>query len=277
MSFPSTNNREVTLGDVIAAIEEVAPKSLQESWDNTGWQLLTPRQGASAACAGVLTCVDVTEPIVEEAAAQGFNLIVSHHPVLFKGQKSLTGATQVERVILEAMRRGVSIYSSHTALDSAPGVGISWEIGRRIGLTDMEVLAPSAANPEAGLGVIGNLPDELTPGEFAERVKSALGIPVAVCSRPDDPRSPLGRVALCGGSGGEFLTEAIARGADAYVSSDMRHHDIVDYRGDILIVNIGHHEAERCAKDIFYHAITKKIPNFAVKSSEVERDPVVYL
>lgn len=277
MSFPSINNREVTLGDVIAAIEEVAPKSLQESWDNTGWQLLTPRQGASAACTAVLTCVDVTESIVEEAATQGLNLIVSHHPVLFKGQKSLTGATQVERVILEAMRRGVSIYSSHTALDSAPEVGISWEIGRRIGLTDMEVLAPSAANPEAGLGVIGNLPDDLTPGEFAERVKSALGIPVAVCSRPDDPRRPLHRVALCGGSGGEFLTEAIARGAEAYVSSDMRHHDIVDYRGDIFIVNIGHHEAERCAKDIFYHAITKKIPNFAVKSSEVERDPVVYL
>lgn len=277
MSFPSINNREVTLGDVIAAIEEVAPKSLQESWDNTGWQLLTPRQGASAACTAVLTCVDVTESIVEEAATQGLNLIVSHHPVLFKGQKSLTGATQVERVILEAMRRGVSIYSSHTALDSAPEVGISWEIGRRIGLTDMEVLAPSAANPEAGLGVIGNLPDDLTPGEFAERVKSALGIPVAVCSRPDDSRRPLRRVALCGGSGGEFLTEAIARGAEAYVSSDMRHHDIVDYCGDIFIVNIGHHEAERCAKDIFYHAITKKIPNFAVKSSEVERDPVVYL
>lgn len=277
MSFPSTNNREVTLGDVIASIEEVAPKSLQESWDNTGWQLLTSRQGASAPCSGVLTCVDVTEEIVDEAASLGFNLIVSHHPVLFKGQKSLTGATQVERVILEAMRRGVSIYSSHTALDSVPEVGISWEMGRRIGLTDMEVLAPSAGNPEAGLGVIGNLSEALTPGEFAERVKSALGVPVAVCSRPDDPRRPLRRVALCGGAGGEFLAEAIARGADAYVSSDIRHHDIVDNRGDIFIVNIGHHEAERCAKDIFYHAITKKIPNFAVKLSEVERDPVVYL
>lgn len=266
-----------TLGDIIGAIESKAPRELQESYDNTGWQLLAQPGGAAAECTGVMTCVDATEAIVAEAADEGCNLLLTHHPVLFRGQKSFTGATQVQRVIMEAMRRGVSIYSCHTAVDSAPG-GVSATIASRIGLEDVEVLSPLPGQPDAGLGAIGNLPAPgLMPGELAERVKGALGSPMVRCTRPAQPLKPLLRVALCGGSGSEFIDLAVAKGAEAYITSDVKHHDFVDHAPDIFIIDVGHYEAEACTKDIFHHAITEIFPNFAVKYSLTEKNPIIYL
>lgn len=267
----------VTLADIAAVIERIAPPQLQESYDNTGWQLIAPENGAEAECTGVMVCVDATEAIVDEVAEAGCNLLLTHHPVLFRGQKSFTGATQVERVIMRAMRRGVSIYSCHTAIDSAPG-GISACIASRLGLENVEVLVPNPSRPDAGLGVVGNLPAPgMTPGELAERVKAALGSPVARCTRPRRPLEPVVRVALCGGSGSEFIPQAVAAGAQAYITSDVRHHDFVDHTPDIFIVDVGHFEAEACAKDIFYHAITEKFPNFAVRYPTTEKNPIIYL
>lgn len=267
----------VTLGDIISMIERIAPLDLQESYDNTGWQLLASPEGVSAVCTGVMTCVDATETIVDEAADADCNLLLTHHPVLFRGQKSFTGTTQVQRVIMKAMRRGVSIYSCHTAIDSAPG-GVSATIAKRIGLQDVEVLSPIQGRADAGLGVIGTLPAPgLTPGELAERVKSALQSPVVRCTRPTDPLKPLTRVALCGGSGSEFIQLAVDKGAEAYITSDVKHHDFVDHTPDIFIVDVGHYEAEACTKDIFHHAITEIFPNFAVRYPKTEKNPIIYL
>lgn len=267
----------VTLADIVAVIERLAPPGLQESYDNTGWQLLAPEEGATAECTGVMVCVDATEAIVTEAAASGCNLLLTHHPVLFRGQKSFTGATQVQRVIMEAMRRGVSIYSCHTAVDSAPG-GVSAAIAAKIGLEDVEILVPNASRPDAGLGTVGNLPgDGLTPAGLAERVKAALGSPVVRCTRPQHPLETIRRVALCGGSGSEFIPQAMAAGAKAYITSDVRHHDFVDHTPDIFIIDVGHYEAEACTKDIFYHAITEFFSNFAVRYPKTEKNPIIYL
>ena len=152
-------NREIT-----DAIEEFAPLSLQESWDNSGWQLGKPE----AECTGVIVCVDVTPDIIEEAASKGCNLIVSHHPLIFRGVKQITGRDRVERCIRQAFRQGISIYSSHTATDCAPA-GVSWEMARRLGLANTEGLDPS------GLGVIGELPSALPWREFVKLVKKAFG------------------------------------------------------------------------------------------------------
>lgn len=267
----------VTLGDVIAAIEQFAAPELQESYDNTGWQVLTPVEGLATVCSGVLTCVDATPAIVAEAKTKGCNLLLTHHPVMFRGQKSFIGATHVQRVVMLAIESGVSIYSCHTSVDSCRG-GISHEMAHRLGLVNVEPLVVSPVDPSAGLGVVGDVDgNALLPGEFAERVKVTFSSPVARCSRPVDPHRPIHRVALCGGSGSEFIGRAIAAGADAYVTSDTRHHDFVDHADDIFIVDIGHHEAERVAKDIFHHVITEKFPNFAVQSSVVEHNPVIYL
>jgi len=264
-----------TLGEIASAIEASAPLKLQESWDNTGWQVLIP--GKDAQCTGVLTCVDASVAVIEEASALGFNMVVSHHPVMFNGQKTFTGATNVQRTVIEAIRRGISIYSCHTAIDSAPG-GVSATIAGKLGLHDIIPLIPVAEYPGAGLGAVGNLPAPgLKPAELVELVKSAIKVPVTRCSRPIDPHARISRIALCGGSGSEFIPEAIAAGAEAYITGDTRYHTFVDNSADIFIIDIGHHEAECCTKEIFYHIITKFFPNFAVQSATVEENPIIYL
>ncbi len=254
-------NREIT-----DAIEEFAPLSLQESWDNSGWQLGKPE----AECTGVIVCVDVTPDIIEEAASKGCNLIVSHHPLIFRGVKQITGRDRVERCIRQAFRQGISIYSSHTATDCAPA-GVSWEMARRLGLANTEGLDPS------GLGVIGDLPSALPWREFVKLVKKAFGAESVRCSRVPSDDWQVVRVGLCGGSAAEFLPAALARGAQAYVTADCKLNQFIDHADDILLVDAGHFETEECTKDLFCRVISEKFPNFAVWKSTVERNPVVHL
>lgn len=262
-----------TLQDIVGAIESFARPGLQEPWDNTGWQL-APTSPATTGCTGVLVCLDVIPQSVEEAAAGGCNLIISHHPLIFKGLKSITGATPAERAVIGALSAGISVYSSHTALDSA-SQGVSHELGKRLGLTGMSVLSPGA-NPDEGLGVTGTFDPPLSPAELIDRVKEVYGSPTVRVTRGREGAT-IGRVALCSGSGGEFIPLAIRSGADAYITSDVRYHDFLDYGRDILIVDTGHFESEKCTKSIFSRIISEKFPNFAVRMSQSEQNPVAYV
>ncbi len=129
----------MTIGEILAQVEQFAPPAYQESWDNTGLQVGT----RAAECSGVLLCVDVTPAIVEEAISKHCNLIISHHPLIFKGLKRITGATPVEVSVLNAIAAGVSIYSCHTAVDNTPG-GVSYAMAERLGLTVRRALSPIA-------------------------------------------------------------------------------------------------------------------------------------
>jgi len=163
----------ITRGDIIRAVADFAPPTLQESWDNSGVQVdLDPARE----CTGVLLGVDVTPEVVAEAAARGCNLIVSPHPLLFRGVKTLTGATGVERALIEAVRADIAVYSAHTSLDSAPG-GVSWEMARMLGAEVTGVLAPSATDPDAGLGVVTRLARPCGRDEFIRMVALTFGAP----------------------------------------------------------------------------------------------------
>lgn len=122
---------------IIALIERFASPSLQEKWDNTGLQVGSPL----VECTGVLVCLDPTPEIVDEAAAKGCNLIVSHHPLFFKPVKRLTGATVPEATALKAIAAGITIYSTHTACDSARG-GVSYALAHTLGIEPVRTLAP---------------------------------------------------------------------------------------------------------------------------------------
>lgn len=125
-------------GEIIQAIEAVFPPSYQESWDNTGLQV-----GSRAVeCTGVLVCVDVTPEVVDEAISSGCNLIISHHPLFFKPIRRLTGDTVQQTAAMNAIAAGVSIYSSHTAADSAPG-GVSYTMADKLGLKVLRTLSPA--------------------------------------------------------------------------------------------------------------------------------------
>lgn len=122
------------IAEIIKEIEKVAPRAWQESWDNSGLQVGSALQE----CSGVLIAVDATPGTVDEAVSLGCNLIVTHHPLFFKGVKRLTGATPVEVTAMNAIAAGVSIYACHTPIDSAPD-GVSATMARMLGL---EVMRP---------------------------------------------------------------------------------------------------------------------------------------
>lgn len=258
----------MTNSDIISAVEARFPLSGQESWDNSGWQCGDPE----AECTGVLTCVDVTEAILDEAKQRGCNLVVAHHPLIFTATRSIIADQgRVNPCVIGALTRGITVYSSHTSCDCAQE-GVSHEDGLMLGLTDMETL-----DPESGLGVIGNLPAPLPWRDFLDKVKSTFGIPCLRHSAVPDGDFTVSRVAICGGAAAEFLPLAYERGAQVYVTADCKHNTFPDVgRRPVILVDAGHFETEVCTKELFYRAITEKFPNFAVWKSTTEQNPVKY-
>ena len=123
--------------EIVSALERFAPLPLQDGFDNAGLQIgLT-----DAEATGALLCLDVTEAVLDEAITLGCNLVISHHPLIFKGYKSITGKDYVERCILKAIRNDIAVYSAHTNLDNAPG-GVNFKIAEKMGLTNIQVLDP---------------------------------------------------------------------------------------------------------------------------------------
>ena len=123
--------------EVVSALEKFAPLPLQDDFDNAGLQIgLT-----EAEVTGALLCLDVTEAVVNEAIDLGYNLIIAHHPLLFKSLKSITGKTYVERCVMKAIKNDIVIYASHTNLDNAMN-GVNFKIAEKIGMTNVQVLEP---------------------------------------------------------------------------------------------------------------------------------------
>lgn len=263
---------EIQVKDIINAVESVAPPVLQESWDNTGLQVGHPSDPVT----GVMTVVDVRPEYIGEAARRGLNMVVSHHPLIFKGLKSLTGATPVQQAVELAIRLGIAVYSSHTALDNTEG-GVSHAMARRLGMKVESVLSPLTPAGNAGSGVVAAADRALSPAELAALAKKAFGCATVRCSDPQVAPSRISRVAMCGGAGGSFIDDALKVGADAYITGDLRYHDFVDYAGRIFLVDCGHFETEELTRDLFASIITSQFPELPVHKSEYEHNPVKYL
>ncbi len=266
---------KITKSDIIEALEQIAPPRLQEGFDNTGLQC----GNLSGVCTGVLLCVDATADIVTEAVERGCNLVISHHPLLFKPIKCVNGEGRVQAALVNAVKNDITIYSCHTSIDNAPA-GISHIMARRLGLKDVKILE-NKKDPElgnVGSGVIGKLDHAVTPLQLVDLVKKSFHSPVVRCSDPAamDGRT-IERVGLCGGAGAFLLDRAKELGADAFITSDTKYNLFLDCVPSIFLIDIGHYESEECSKDIFYHVIKKKFPNFAVYYSKIERNPINYL
>lgn len=261
-----------TIQQIVNALEETAPLAIQESYDNCGLIVGDPEQ----TCSGALLTVDVTPAIVDEALTKGCNLIVAHHPVIFRGLKKINPeGSAVEQTIIKAIRSNIAIYACHTSLDNATR-GVSHEMARMLGLREIRPLCPRPENSSEGLGAIGTLPSPIPASELVSLVKHTFDSPIARCTR-FDMQQPLQHIALCGGSGASLIADAIRQKADAYITSDTKYHDFVDHADRLLIIDIGHHESENCTKQIFYRVITEKFPIFAVRYSEFDNNPIKYL
>ncbi|MGB3546309.1 MAG: Nif3-like dinuclear metal center hexameric protein [Saprospiraceae bacterium] len=261
----------VAIREVTDYLETIAPLHLQESYDNAGLITGSPDWEVT----GVLTSLDCLETTVDEAVERGCNLILAHHPIVFRGLKRINGSNYVERTIIKAIKNDVAIYAIHTNLDNVLRRGVNERIARRLGLEEVRVLAQKdAADPNVGAGAVGNLPADMSESELLEHVSERMGAQgvrhTALLNRP------VRRVAVAGGSGSFLLPAAKRAGADAFVTADYKYHEFFDADGEILIIDIGHFESEQFTVGLLQEIIQEKYTTFAVLSTDRSTNPVYY-
>ena len=256
---------------VLDALEQFAPLPLQESWDNAGLQLGLTEADVS----GALLCLDVNEKIVDEAIRKGCNLIVSHHPLLFRGLKQISGADYVQRCVIKALKNDVVVVSMHTNMDNALG-GVNWKIAERLGLQNSRFFAQKTIDGvEAGSGVIGELPSEMAADDFVLLLKRQFDVECAQCN--ELLRRPIRKVAICGGAGDFLLDDALRQGADAFITGEMHYHQYFGYEQRLQICVIGHYQSEQFTAEIFRDIINKECPGVRTEIAETNTNPIFYL
>lgn len=341
-------------------LETIAPPAYQESYDNSGLIVGNP----NAEIAGVLICLDSTEAILDEAIEKNCNVIVAHHPIVFKGLKRFNGKNYVERVVMKAIKNDIAIYAIHTNLDNVYANGVNGKIAEKLGLVKTQILKPKSdlkklytfvptefsdqvrkalfksgagnipnfeklsyatigagtinkngvaqvklemafpsvkqnqvlkalheshpffdvpydivpienQNAEVGSGMIGYLKKPMNEKDFLQKVKKQMR---AGCVKYTKlRRKKISKVALCGGSGGFLLNQAIGQGADIFITADYKYHEFFDADGKIVIADIGHYESEQFTIELLYDIITEKFSTFASYFTEVNTNPVNYL
>jgi len=257
--------------DIIEVLEQWAPPGLQEDWDNSGLCIGNPDTPVT----GVLVCLDCTKEIVEEAVANHINMIVSHHPLIFRGLKQLRDITPVEQTVALAIRNNMIVYSMHTNADKIMD-GVSGAMARALSLTNVSILAPDAAclnkAEPCGLGVVGDLPEAMTTKAFFDLLKKVFFTSVIKASPIMYPA--VSRVALCGGSGSSLIPDAMRSGAQVFVSADFSYHTWFETIPGMMLADIGHYESEAGVQDQIFHVLRKKFPTFAVRKTRINTNPI---
>ncbi len=258
---------EFKVRDVISVIEDFAPLSIQEGWDNSGLCIGSP----DAPVTSVLLGLDCTPGLVDEAVECGADMIVTHHPLIFSGLKKISPEDQVGEAVIKAIRAGISIYAAHTSADKVIS-GVSGAMAARLGLQNVAILDEDGDG--TGLGVVGDLPQPLPADEAVKLVKERFGLKAMRTSRPVD--GMISRVAMCGGSGGSLIKAAMASGAQLYISGDISYHNFFTPEG-FMIMDIGHYESEIEIVDILFSLLRKNFPTFAVRITQnIYSNPIFY-
>ena len=254
---------------MIDALERFAPLPLQESYDNAGLQVgLTETE-----ISGALLCLDVTEAVVDEAISRGCNLIVAHHPLIFRKLAHISDGSYVERAVIKAIKNDVVIVAMHTNLDNALD-GVNFKMAEKMGLADLQPLQEPVVDGKWS-GVVGTLPAPMSAEDFVKMLKERFG--VASVRANELLRRPVSRVALCGGAGSFMLGDALRADADAFVTGEMGYHEFFGHEQQLQICVIGHYESEQFTTEIFRDIISRECPGVKTCIAETITNPIVYL
>lgn len=364
----------ITVKQVSNYLESIAPLAYQESYDNAGLIV----GDFNAEVTGVLVCLDSVEETIAEAKKLGANLIVAHHPIVFKGLKRLNGANYVERTVISAIKNDIAIYATHTNLDSVLN-GVNAMIAKKIGVKNLRILNPQKnglkklisyvpnakkdevleslfnagagqigdyshcsfshegigtfkalenadpyvgekgqvhheeesrievifeshkqstvvsalleahpyeevaydvlrldnKNNQVGLGVVGELEEEMPTMDFLQEIKTKMN--AGVVKYTPIVKSHVKRVAICGGSGSFLLSAAKRSGADLFLTADFKYHEFFDAEKQLVIADIGHYESEQYTSELLADFLKQKFSTFAIRISEINTNPVNYL
>lgn len=274
MSMPATRSPgevalPMTVAQLVQIIEQIAPPSLSEAWDNTGLLL----GDLAAPVRRVMTCLTLTPESIQEAILGAANLVLSHHPLPFKPLSRITTATSAGTGLWNLARHGIGIYSPHTAWDSAPD-GINAQLARKLSLTDVEPLIPKLDH-ELGSGRCGNLAQPLDiPAIAAKLARSVPHCRVRYVA----PGRAIARVAIGCGSGGSFVAAAQERRCDLLITGEATFHQCLEAQAAGLgLLMIGHFASEKFAMEQLASRLANALPSIDVWSSRQESDPVTNL
>lgn len=218
----------LTIQQVYDFINERAPFETQLAFDNSGLLVGHPDNEVT----GVHFALDVTNHVIDEAIANGANLIVTHHPMMFSAIKRLVETGHEARLLCRLIRAGISLISAHTNLDQAPG-GCNDVLAQTIGLTDIE---------GEGFVRVGALPHPMTAVELAAHIGEKLGDVVRVMG---DPAAVITKVGMCSGSGADEWPAAAAMGAQAFLTGEVKHHIALEASdAGVVMLEAGHHATE---------------------------------
>ena len=226
------------VAELLAALERMAPPDLAEEWDNVG--LLVGRHNQPVR--RLLVALDLRDDVLGEAAELRCDAILTHHPPIFPSLAAVTDDTPVGDLVLRAAEARIAIVAAHTNLDAAAG-GLNDVMAQLLGLTATRPLRESVVDPFVGLGRIGQAPARMTLDRFVKRAGEAFDAPRRYVG---DPSGRVRTVACCTGSGASLLSDALAEGADVFVTSDLKYHD-ADRAPGLALVALPHASVERVA------------------------------
>jgi dinuclear metal center YbgI/SA1388 family protein len=255
------------LAELVDVLEMIAPTRHAEGWDNAGLLVGDLHQEVRR----LLLCVDYTPEVANEARGVGAEVVVAYHPPIFEGLKRLAH----DSVVTDAVRRGIAIWSPHTALDVVVG-GTNDLLADVVGIDaqrePLRALGPPAPR-EWGHGRVGNLPSS-SRDEILSRIKRELSLTHLLVSGP--LTGNVKRAAVAAGAGGSLLDEALAEGAQLFLTGELRHHDALRAaRLGVTVACTLHSNSERACLPRLARRIEKELPTLVVKLSKADKDPFV--
>lgn len=256
------------VSEVCSRLDVFAPPRFAESWDNTG--LLLGRSDVPVH--KLLTCLTLTEAVAWEAAGIGAQLVVTHHPLLFRPVQKITDSTAEGRTVLLLLERGIAVYCPHTAFDSAAS-GINQQLAESLGLELIAPLKPLVNEQSIGGGRCGVYPEPIPRHEFLRRVQAVTGAAWLEWSGggPEQVR----RVGLGCGAGGGFLAAATGLGCDTFVTGEARFHGILDAMSlGMNLVLTGHYESERPGIEELARQLREWFPQVDSQAARAEQNPL---
>lgn len=259
----------VAMDEFVRIVEDIAPRELAYDWDNSGLLL---RCGDTVS--SVLIALDATISVAEEAQRKGCDMILVHHPLIFSPVKTLSLHKPQDAVLMKLIRAGISLYAAHTTFDRANG-GINDALAKDLGLCNVSVTHGAGES----LMRVGHLPETLEKDAFLERVKTAIHVESLRVSQTACAR--ISRVAVVGGSGGDFAAAAKEQGAQALVTGEAKHHHFIEAAAyGILLVEAGHYDTECAFVNTIYMSLQSRLNEvqlaLGLKMTENEKAPYVF-
>lgn len=243
--------------EIIQILNELAPEAGACSWDNPG--LLAGRSDKEVKC--IYIALDATDQVVDQAAAQGADLLLTHHPLIFKALKQINDQNFITRRLLKLIQADISCYAMHTNFDAAPGC-MADLAAKRLNLTDcspLEYMGEMKEQPY-GIGKVGMLPQPVSLFELANQVKEAFGLPFLLVYGQELKDRPIQRAALCPGSGGSMIEEALKAEAQVMITGDIGHHTAIDaVARNLAVIDAGHYGLEHIFIDFMADYLEKRL------------------